>query len=221
MLRHLPVLCLLVSLIAQTAVGQDITDFYKALPEDYVGLSQSERQELLAEGEFYPEENTPEEVAVYRVSEARSHGEKHLMGVELGFETGQRGFNIKEMKAWTHDEGYTIFGFSRVAGAPAYYGQAELRFFRFEDEQLIELEELIPPELSVDAFVKPDTPDTTQASYENSSSSLVRLYGEEGHVYWMLDDRHLHSDDGDSWLLGNAIRFRWTGTAFERSEPSF
>jgi hypothetical protein len=221
MTRSTAVLIVLLGTVACDAPRQGVADVYRALPAELAGgLSVGERQRLLAVGHLRPSGNTPEEIAVHRVTEPVSADGSDLR-VEMRFETGQRGFTVIELRRWTHADGAPVFGVSTVAGTPALVDQAELRFFRFHGGRLVELEELIPARLTMDAFVRPGIPDSLRAAYEDLAAAVVRLHGEDGVAYWVLRGAPGPHGIDESWLLGNAIRFRWTGTAFERSEPQF
>ncbi|MDZ7757154.1 MAG: hypothetical protein U5K35_12185 [Rhodohalobacter sp.] len=194
--------------------SQSVEDFLEALPSEYFdNLNSDDREELLADNEFYPVDNNENFIEVYRIVESTMD----YLKVTMSFETGQRGFNTFELKRWALNSGNYLFGISRVAGTPVEFIQADLSFFTFDNYNLKKVSTNIPKNLSLHDFAKQETPDQSLQEYRQYVSLAITFKKEGNDIYWRIHENMGGNDLDNSWLKGNAIQYIWNGKDFVKS----
>ncbi|MDZ7755030.1 hypothetical protein [Rhodohalobacter sp.] len=195
--------------------SQSVEEFLEALPKEYFNnLTSKDRDKLLSENKFYPEDNDENYIQVYRVVESTND----YMKATMSFETGQRGFNTFELKRWNLNAGDYLFGISRVAGTPVEFVQADINFFIFDNDSLKKVLTKIPTDLGLDDFTKQNTPDKLIQEYSQYISLSITFEKEGNDIYWRVHENMGVNDLDNSWLKGNAIRYSWDGEDFKKTE---
>jgi hypothetical protein len=209
-------------LFSCSTLAQNIVDFFLLMPKGrFEFLSKEARDSLVRQGKYYPPDNVPDvEVITYSLSVDSS---RNYLRVEMNFETGQSAFSICELRAWRTTSQHFIVVYSEVSGAPGFFGQGDLLVFEYGKDKTLRpfKKELLPSSIGLDAFIKPNTPDSVGSEYASYSNNSYNLMHAEGEVVYCLYENFKAYGIDRKWLLGNLIAFRWVDDHFERNQPYF
>lgn len=212
--------------------GQNIIDLFKIIPSEYVDdLSLENRELLLKKLKYYPPDNEPEKyVEVYSLVAVDTF--KNFLRVEMGFETGQAGYVITELRSFTLKNGDKLLISSMIGGAHNSFQTVKFQQFEYHNKQLVKAKkDYLPTTIGLADFIKPSTPDSIIQKYKDYDFELTY---ELGYEYFLgMSNEHIsyrfysyssmvdNLSVDNSWVLGNMIEFIWTGDGFLRKKVSW
>jgi hypothetical protein len=193
-------------------------DILKLVPREHFG--EIIIDSLIRNNKFYPANNSEDEIIKHTLTDVNDT--TGTLRIEMSFETGQRGFVIRELRRIKVKDNEFIVVYSVVNGAPIAFGQNELATYRLKRGQLTKTaESLLPSNIGLADFVKPNTPDSVIKKYSGySNHSYDLIYSGDNICYVLYENFDSYGID-KSWLLGNKIEFIFEKGKFKRSRPSF
>jgi hypothetical protein len=144
--------------------------------------------------------------------------QKNYISFGFSFTTGQNGFNTFEVKRFKKKNGDGLIIFSRFGGTISMYSQDTLKVFSYINGALVEnkKQHLLPQSISINNFLKKETPDSIRKLFENSSNTYYSLDPEKpDRIEFNLSFQFI-SEDLEKWLLGDSFIFIWNGSFFRR-----
>ena len=204
-------------MVSRLTSGQTMLDILKLVPKEHFG--EIIIDSLIMNNKFYPATNSEEEIIKYTLTEVNDT--TGTLRIEMSFESGQRGFIIREFRRIKVKNNEFIVVYSLVNGAPIAFGQSELVTYRLKRGQLTKMgESLLPSKIGLADFFKPNTPDSVIRKYSGySNHSYDLIYSGDNICYVLYENFDPGLDK--SWLLGNKIEFIFEKGKFKRSLPSF
>jgi hypothetical protein len=147
--------------------AQTMLEILRLIPK--VDLREINIDSLIKNKEYYPADNSEEEVVKYSLTDVNDS--LGTLRIEMSFETGQRGFTIREFKRLKVKNDESIVVYSLVTGAPMTFGQSELKLYRLRKRHLVvHNEDLLPNDIGLVDFLKPGTPDSIISKYNEYSN---------------------------------------------------
>lgn len=208
------ILCLVSSLTS----GQTMLDILKLMPSEHFG--EIIIDSLIKNNKFYPTRNSEEEIIKYTLTDVNDT--TGTLRIEMTFETGQRGFIIRELRRIKVKDNEFIIVYSVINGAPIAFGQSELITYRLKRGQLTKTKQsLLPSNIGLADFVKPNTPDSVIEKYSGYSNHSYDLTYSGDNICYVLYESFDSFGIDKSWLLGNKIQFIFERREFKRGSPSF
>ena len=198
---------------------KSISDYFLELPSEYFdGLSLSNRKEILTKEKYYPPDNDELETIVYSLADINYKNES--LRVEYTYESGQAGFIIYELRKFKSNKGINIITYSNISGAHNMFSGEIITFIDYGNEIKISKKEFLPKELNIRDFVKKNTPNSIIKKYSEYSSSSYELVYVENDIEYRLYDSDIlsNSEIDNSYLIGNTIKFVWTGKKFDQQK---
>lgn len=193
-------------------------DILKQLPKE--NFEEINIDSLIKNEKFYPASNSDEQIIRYTLT-----GVNDITGtlrIEMTFESGQRGFIIRELRRIKVTDNEFIIVYSVVNGAPIAFGQSELATYKLKRGQLTKTKKnLLPSNIGLADFVKPNTPDSVIAKYNEYSNHSYELVYSGDNICYVLYENFDSFEIDRSWLLGNKIEFIFRNGKFKRASPSF
>lgn len=200
------------------ASGQTMFDILKLLPKHHLG--EINIDSLIKNNKYYRPDNSEEEIIKYTVGQINDT--TGTLRIEMSFESGQRGFVIRELKRIKITDKEFLIVYSKVNGAPISFGQSELQTYLLKKGILTETREtLLPSKIGLIDFLKPNTPDSLVQKYSQYSNHCYELIYEGDNICYVLYENFDLGDSEKSWLLGNKIEFVFEKRRFKRLPPYF
>lgn len=205
--------------MSRLTTGQTMLDILKLLPGRH--FSEINIDSLIINGEYYPASNVEEEAIKYTLTDVNDT--TGTLTIEMTFVTGQRAFTTRELKRIRVRGNVFIVVYSEVSGAPIAFGQSELETYILKDGKLRKTtENLLPTNIGLADFVKPDTPDSIIEKYNGYSNHCYELIHNKGNnICYVLHENFVPSGIDYSWLLGNTIEFILDKGRFKRLPATF
>jgi hypothetical protein len=205
-------------LVSRLTSGQTMFDILKQLPKE--NFEEINIDSLIKNEKFYPASNSEEQIIRYTLTGVNET--TGTLRIEMTFESGQRGFIIRELRRIKVTDNEFIIVYSVVNGAPIAFGQSELATYKLKRGQLTKKEKnLLPSNIGLADFVKPNTPDSVIAKYNEYSNHSYELVYSGDNICYVLHENIDSYDIDKSWLLGNKIEFIFEKGKFKRSSPFF
>lgn len=194
--------------------GQSISDIFLMLPDTLVDkLTVKEREKILTNKTFYPNDNTEKEKVVYTLED--NNTTKNFLRVDMTFESEQAGYVILELRSFKMLNGEEVIIYSTISGAHDDFAQNKLIFFECKNGKLhISKTNYLPKEISLRNFIKPTAPNSLKKKYEQNLCSAYQLGYEQENITYDLNDNGFNSN----YIIGNSIEFIWNGSGFGRQK---
>jgi hypothetical protein len=211
---------LTISLVLATNLlyAQTMVDLLKLLPKE--SLKEIDVDSLIKNGTYYPPDN--DELQKIKYSLGKSNEDKGTLRIEMFYETGQRGFEIRELKRVRSGKNEWLVIYSSMGGFPINFWQGDLETFHWKKGKLIRTKEkMLPVDIGLKDFIKPGAPDSVMNIYNSYASHCYELIHYGDNVKYVLHENFDSYKIDKSWLLGNVIEFRVENGRFKRQNPTF
>jgi len=202
-------------IIADRVQSQSMADIFRLLPEDCTpDLDSKQRDTLLQIGKYVLPGGDSSETIEYELD---SSGFSDYIYFVWSFTTGQRGFIQHELRKFKKNDGGTLIIYSKYGGTPVGYDQRELIIFDYKNNKLtINKKNLLPKEIPITSFLKPNTPSLVVKKIQNEFSSCYHLNPENPKTITFEISPYITNDDEEKYIIGYTIPFVWNGRSFTR-----
>ena len=198
--------------------AQTMLEILRLIPKE--NLREINIDSLIKNKEYYPTDNSEEEAVKYLLTDVNDS--LGTLRIEMSFETGQRGFTIRELKRIRVKNDESIVVYSLVTGAPMTFGQSELKMYRLRKRHLVvHNENLLPNDIGLVDFLKSGTPDSIISKYNEYSNHSYGLIHHGNNISYVLYENFESYGIDKSWLLGDKIEFIFKRKRFKRLPPRF
>jgi hypothetical protein len=191
-----------------------MSSIFRQLPEICTPeLSHKQRDTLLKEGKYILPGGDSDETVEYTIDTSENND---YLSYEYNFTTGQNGFIVFALRRFQKSDGESIVIFSRYGGMKRAFGQQDLKFFDIKEHSLSEINasQFLPDSISIEQFVKKQTPDSTKARIRNGCSSFYNLYTDKLNQIEFDIYPEYSLDEFEKWIISYTVTFTWTGNSF-------
>jgi len=212
-MKHLLLILGLILSIDTYSQSKPIDKVLLLLPDGLISnLTIMDRQTILEKKKFYPSDNTEESITVFELRDNDKYNDR--LSLRSSFETGQTLNGITELRIFFKTNGDTIVILSSYGGTNGLVEQLNLYTFSLKNETLINQENLLPENIPIKDFFKPNTPDSIFEKYGGYNYCYDLIYAADNTVEFSIDFRW--NQYKDSWLLGYTFIFKWINDKFEK-----
>lgn len=196
--------------------SQPMESIVKLLPKGCIPYLNNEQKTILLEKAVYELPGGDSEETIQYILDTPV--QKNYISFGFVFITGQNGFNTFEIKRFKKMNGNDLIIFSRFGGVTAMYYQDTLKIFSCINGKLQEnmKQDLLPQSISINEFLKKETPASIRKRVENSSNTYYSLDPEKpDQIEFNLSFQFI-PEELEKWLLGDSFIFVWNGNSFSR-----
>jgi hypothetical protein len=192
---------------------QSMTGLFRLLPLACTPeINNKEKEILIEKGEYIVPGGDTNETVKYSIDTAHV---KNYLRCEYSFTTGQRGFNIVEIKKFKKTDGGFILVFSQYGGVPMEYEQQGLEIYDIRNGKLVECKEImIPRDIGLKNLLKHGYSDSLFAAIDSRTNSSYELMPwNENEIVFQISSP-LDIKEYKKYMLGNKVIFTWNGQSF-------
>jgi hypothetical protein len=198
-------------------IAQTMTSIFKLLPAECTpNLNNEQKKTLLKNGSYTMPGGDSTDTQQYTIDTIQS---ADYLSYVYDHTTGQRGFNVFELKRFNLEAGGYLIVFSRFGGAPVTFSQQDLKIFTFKNNVLIEnkKQRLLPRGIKLDEFLAKQTPvDSRKTLNQNYCDAFELKPGKADELEYQISFPMYELKEDEKWVIAEAVVFKWNGHSFDK-----
>ncbi len=206
-------------LIAMTVLtissnSQTIDDYFKSLPAKYsFDLTKTAKDSLLIYENYTIPGGDSSSTEVIGITEKRND----FIELHYGFSTGQRAFQIIQLRLFKKIDGTPLIVYSKFGGLQRAFDQHFLITYEYKKGNLLKTPEVFLPEtIPFNSFIKQDIPESLRTKYKMLSTSYNLYPKILNTIEYVLSPQFLYENtEFEQWIKTLSIQYKWNGLEFE------